>query len=98
MRGFSGQLSTRWTAQPRNEYASEFVIKAAQLEHASPKFPLSYGRISVAGHRICAAFLTAGDICGSCCFTRPTGFFSCPVVAITIGLAMFFGFYPVLAI
>jgi len=78
----------------------EFVIRRRNFEQRSPKNSRCLnGRISVAGHRICAAFLNGWrHLRFQCCFTAPNWLVSLARwCAITIGLAIVFWLLPVLA-
>ena len=79
MRGFTRAVYDRMDLRSTGmEFASEFVIKAAQLgARKLRKFPSRCGRTNAGGRRTCAASATAGGICASCCCTRRTGFFFC---------------------
>src|SRR5213080_3415059 len=78
MRGFTRAVYERMDLRSTGmEFASEFVIKAAQIKARITEIPITLWLTSGDGPRTCAVFGTAGGTCGSCCCMRRIGSFCC---------------------
>jgi len=78
------------------EFASEFVIRAAQLWRQDCGDSITLWPDKRGPRRICAVFATAGGTCGLCCCTRRTGCLCCParrfvLIGFGVGVLAFAG-------